>query len=75
MARTVCTLALVAFLVLLGAGRVAAQAEQLPYYPTPAVTSYSPPAVYAPAVPYYYAPPVAAYYRPAVSVVVAPPSW
>ncbi len=75
MARTVRSLAFIAVsLVLLGAGRVAAQTVIVSspavsyYYPAPTVTYYSPPVVYtpAPSVSYYYSAPVS-YYTPSVS--------
>ena len=79
MARNCGTLILAvasAAVVLLGAGRAAAQYPAgVSYYPAaPVVTYSSPPVVYsaAPVVTYYYAPPVTyvprvAYYSPAVS--------
>jgi hypothetical protein len=73
-------------LLVLGAGRAAAQTVIVSpprvsyYYAAPTVTYYSPPVVYtpAPAVSYYYAPSVAyytpsvSYYAPAVSYYAAP---
>ena len=87
MARTVrtSTLALVAAsLLLLGAGRVGAQAVVVSspgvsyYYPAPVVSYYSAPVVYTPAptVSYYYGAsyytPAVSYYTPAVSYYAGP---